>query len=247
MTQNADHGKRHAGEVAVRVADKRFRWVPVREAGGGGQGHGQSQSGSVTVVVTVKATIRVRVTVMVMVILRLTDIVMVGGRARETRSQTQSRLELAVGVFGASPGTDQGPGLAVSSVTCGNAITLSHVTVMKNNERRENTTDPETASLLPVPSPYVSPTDTYPRSLWKAGPDPIPHQLWQVQVSRISVVGRSETVTCLRSASATRRPAPAQYGPGWQLRTAHRCSRSKHPDDSGEECRKEKCSDRHRG
>ena len=27
----------------------------------------------------------------------------------------------------------------------------------------------------------------------------------------ISVVGRSETVTCLRSASATRRPAPAQY------------------------------------
>ena len=55
-----------------------------------------------------------------------------------------------------------------------------------------------------------------------------------VQVSRISVVGRSETVTCLRSASATRRPAPAQYGPGWQLRTAHRSSRSKHPDDSGE-------------
>ena len=38
------------------------------------------------------------------------------------------------------------------------------------------------------------------------------------------MVGRSDTVTCLRSASATRWPAPAQYGPGWQLRTAHRCS-----------------------
>ena len=34
---------------------------------------------------------------------------------------------------------------------------------------------------------------------------------WHVQVSRISVVGRSDTETCLRSASAPRPPAHAQY------------------------------------
>ena len=179
MTQNADHGKRHAGEVAVRVADKRFRWVPVRGSGGWsrsrsesvrvsysrchcqgndqsegyGNGHGHTPAHGYSDG---------------------------RGRARETRSQTQSRLEQAVVVFGASPGTDRGPGLAVSSVICGNAITLSHITVMKNNKHCEQHHRSRNHFPVPRPSPYVSPTEAYPTSLWRAGPDPIPHQLWQV-------------------------------------------------------------------
>ena len=43
-----------------------------------------------------------------------------------------------------------------------------------------------------------------------------------------------ERTYALDPASTTRLPAPAWYAPGWQLRTAHRSFRSKHPCDSGQ-------------